>query len=395
MIMMNHTSPTQRAIQFAPHIERVRRPGLEAIIIRRDGLREFHASVVPRRGESSSLLFWRLQSFLHEHRATAAKLDVFGVVEAYEKTVALIRRLLGDAEVPITWVQGAPCSEGEIAGIQVFALAGTKVETVTGNGQPIGRMFHDRWALHCLLGNVLPDDTTRSRPEQTASVYRRMEQAILPMGMTLSNLARTWLFLDDILSWYGEFNTARTEIFTQRNLFAAGVPASTGVGVKNPAGAALAAGAWAVQPLDGPMEVCEVASPLQCTARRYGSCFSRAVELRVPGLDRLLISGTASIGPDGRSQHAGDVRQQIGLTMEVVEAILLSRQMRWGDVTRATAYFKHGEDAPRFAEWCDEHSVTMPAVVTKADICRDELLFEIDLDAVALRDKKGYVGWEI
>jgi enamine deaminase RidA (YjgF/YER057c/UK114 family) len=393
--MMNDTSLMHRALRFAPHTERVRRPGLEAVIIRRDGLREIHATVVPRPGESSSLPLWRLQSFLHEHTATVAKLDVFGAVEACEKTVRLIRRPLSDPAVPITWVQGMPCSEGAIAGIQVFALAGTKVETVTLNGQPIGRMFHDRWARHCLLGNLLPEERRQSRPEQTTSVYRRMEQALLQMGMTLSNLARTWLFLDDILSWYGEFNTARTEIFTQRNLFVTGVPASTGVGVTNPAGAALAAAAWAVQPLDGPMEVCEVASPLQCTARRYGSCFSRAVELRVPGLDRLLISGTASISPDGRSQHSGDVRRQIGLTMEVVEAILSSRQMRWSDVTRATAYFKQAEDGPRFAEWCEDHNVTMPVVVTQADICRDELLFEIELDAVALRDKKSHGEWEI
>ena len=196
-----------------------------------------------------------------------------------------------------------------------------------------------------------------------------------------ANLTR--LYLDRILDWYGPFNQVRTEIFTQRDLFTTGVPASTGVGSKNPYGAAVIAGAWAVQPFSSRLQIGEVASPLQCAAHSYGSCFSRAMELVTPAHRRLLVSGTASIGQTGRSLRDRDLHGQVNLTMEVVKAILNSRNMGLKNATRAVAYFKRIVDAPVLTTWCCENNVTLPVIVAEADICRDELLFEIELDAMA------------
>ena len=144
----------------------------------------------------------------------------------------------------------------------------------------------------------------------------------------------------------------RREFFGRCHLFNHTVPASTGVGVKNPAGAALVAGAWAVAPTNGVLFVGEVGSPLQCPAPVYGSCFSRAVEIVTPGWRRMFISGTASIAPKGDSVCAGDMDGQIDLTMQVVRAILVSRELDYADVTRATAYLRNPSDAPIFRRWC-------------------------------------------
>jgi enamine deaminase RidA (YjgF/YER057c/UK114 family) len=102
-----------------------------------------------------------------------------------------------------------------------------------------------------------------------------------------------------------------------------------------------------------------------------------------PDCRRLLVSGTASIAPGGQTAHVGDPRRQIELTMEVVEAILRAREMTLADTTRATVYFKSAADLPLFAAWCARHSCdTLPAVHACCDICRDDLLFEIELDAL-------------
>jgi hypothetical protein len=70
--------------------------------------------------------------------------------------------------------------------------------------------------------------------------------------------------------------------------------------------------------------------------------------------------------------------------MEVVEAILKSRRMGFSDVSRAIAYFKEIDDAPLLDAYCEkEHLSLLPIAVAHGDICRDELLFEIELDAVA------------
>jgi enamine deaminase RidA (YjgF/YER057c/UK114 family) len=105
--------------------------------------------------------------------------------------------------------------------------------------------------------------------------------------------------------------------------------------------------------------------------------------MNLPGYRQILVSGTASIEPGGRTAHVSDVRAQIELSMQVVEAILASRGMAFADVSRATAYFKSPADTPVFDAWLARHELSaMPMVRTGCDICRDDLLFEIELDAI-------------
>jgi len=168
------------------------------------------------------------------------------------------------------------------------------------------------------------------------------------------------------------------------------LPASTGIGARNAGGAALVVAAWAMQPLDGKAYAREVGSPLQCPAPKYGSSFSRAMEVASGGVRRLFISGTASIHPDGTTAWVGDIEKQVALTMEVVAAILQSRGMDYRDVTRATAYFKAPEFKPAFEAWCAARELAdLPVVPLHADVCRDALLFEIELDAVVAEDRMG------
>jgi enamine deaminase RidA (YjgF/YER057c/UK114 family) len=127
-----------------------------------------------------------------------------------------------------------------------------------------------------------------------------------------------------------------------------------------------------------------VQSPKQSDALEYGSSFSRAAEIAMPDHRRLLVSGTASIDSEGNSVNIGDVEAQVAFTMQVVGAILQSRGMDFSDVTRAIAYFKHAEDAPVFDKYCiDSKLLQLPLISAQGDICRDDLLFEIEVDAIA------------
>jgi enamine deaminase RidA (YjgF/YER057c/UK114 family) len=236
------------------------------------------------------------------------------------------------------------------------------------------------------LSGIRPRDTRRSRSEQAREVFERMEVALQDEGMTFAHVVRTWFHLDDILAWYGEFNAVRNAFFEERNIFRGVVPASTGVGMPNEHGAALVGGVLAVKPRAADVKVLPVPSPLQCPALDYRSAFSRAVEVQIAGQRHLYISGTASIAPSGASAHRNDIDSQIRLTMDVVETLLESRNMTWADASRAIAYFKDLKDAPRFAAHCRQcHLLDLPATFAQADICRGELLFEIELDAVTAR----------
>ncbi len=231
--------------------------------------------------------------------------------------------------------------------------------------------------------DLLPCDLNRSRAAQARDLLECMEAVLQDEGLTFAHVVRTWFYLDAILDWYGEFNAVRNAFFEERGVFRGLVPASTGIGLPNPAGAALTGGLLAVKPHSDRMQVFAVPSPRQCPALAYHSAFSRAVELQLPGQRQLYVSGTASIDATGATAHPGDVAGQIRLTMEVVEALLASRGMTWADTTRAVAYFTSLADMPRFTADCQSRGLpNLPVTCMSATICRGDLLFELELDAV-------------
>ena len=83
------------------------------------------------------------------------------------------------------------------------------------------------------------------------------------------------------------------------------------------------------------------------------------------------------------SQHVGDVKAQIDRTMEVVEGILAARHMSLADTSRAVAYFKSAKDVAVFSKWLERRGVNhLPLLNVCCDICRSDLLFELELDAL-------------
>jgi enamine deaminase RidA (YjgF/YER057c/UK114 family) len=307
---------------------------------------------------------------------------VFGSVGIAAATMQAMRRTLGEVCWPITWVEGGSCSGETLAGLQVFAVANSAVERIHVEGRTIGSVFDDGTARHCLLGGLFSSQKFASRGEQTKQLLEQVNANLAQAGFSLADTIRTWFFVDEILSWYGEFNRARTEVYSGIQFHTRSLPASTGIGGRNPAGAALTLGVWAMQPKNPSARATEVHSPLQCSATAYGSSFSRAMEYDAPAGRRLLLSGTASIAPEGKTLWQNDIRRQVQETMHIVEALARSRGGTLFELTRATAYCKRRADAAAFLEWCKvKDLLSLPIVLAQAEICRDDLLFELEAEA--------------
>jgi enamine deaminase RidA (YjgF/YER057c/UK114 family) len=359
--------------------------GLELTTVKTGGVTELHATVKPFGHEPPGFTVRRLAEVLNEADATVVRLIAFGALNAAETTGAALHQSLDDPGLPITWVEGAACDGRPLAGIQVHAIAGTDVTTLGTGAKAAGRLWKNANATHCVFGGLETRTLSMPREEQARAALNLLESELANAGMTFKDVVRTWFFLDNILDWYGEFNQVRNDFFAPRELRSGNVPASTGVSGRNRSGGAAVLAAWAVRPHDTATQVVKnVASPNQCPAPAYGSAFSRAVELQSPGFRQLLISGTASIGQDGKTVHAGDIGGQIECTAGAVQAILESRGMSLDHATRATAYFRNAADALLFTEWLERCGIrNLPVVSACCDICRDDLLFELELDAIA------------
>jgi enamine deaminase RidA (YjgF/YER057c/UK114 family) len=335
-----------------------------------------------RRGEELPATFQRLADALAASEGSLLSLMIYGSIAAREQIEAAMRITLGETGWPVTWIDGASCDGMPLAGVQAFAVSGRPVTRVRLGRLIVGSIYEDGGARYCLLGGLGPTALSTGRSAQAQQTLGNLEWALDNAGFSLGDVMRTWFYNDDILSWYDEFNRVRSAHYAGVRWRTGSLPASTGIGARNLRGGALVLAAWAMQPVDAAAHAMEIGSPLQCPAPRYGSAFSRAMEIRSGGCRRVLISGTASIFPDGRTAWVGNPKKQVDLTMEVIAAILQARGMTFEHVTRATAYFQQPSFKSYFDAWCATRDLRqLPVVSVHADVCRQDLLFELELDA--------------
>jgi enamine deaminase RidA (YjgF/YER057c/UK114 family) len=371
-------------------IERYSRPGVDVVAVRGSRVTEYFLTVSPA-GDDTESMFPAAAEALRETGAAVVSQEVFGISNEGGAGTRMLTDSFGAATWPVTWIEEGSEEESACAAIQIWAVSGADVTPVELRGEVVGSVFEDGHARYCRLGGLAPEEKRVSNMLQARAVIDLMEEGLQAAGMNFGNAIRTWFYNYRMLDWYDDFNVVRTQFFTERGVFDGLVPASTCVGARNGAGSALMAECLAYVPLGEGVEAKAVTSPLQCPAPAYGSSFSRAVELSTPELRRLYVSGTASISQDGRSVHVGDVARQVERTIEVAEAILKSCGMGWGDVSRAIGYYKRSADcpplgAPPFGGYCKGLELPgFPVALIKNDICRDDLLFEIELDAIKPR----------
>lgn len=284
---------------------------------------------------------------------------------------------------PILAVEGAPCHEGGLAGAQVYHAPACMVHRTRFDGRVVGSLFHDGSALHGVFAGLGPRHIAPGPEVEAAETFDTIARVLKHAGFGMPDIVRTWFYNHDILAWYDAFNRARATAYRDVSFELGAHPASTGIEATNPAGTALTTALWVTHRTDPESSLAALASPLQCPAPAYGSLFSRAAEIVSGGRQRIFVSGTASIAPGGETIWQDDAPRQIDQTMRVIAALLAPRGLGLADIDRATAYFKRPEDIGPFRTWLQAHDLdTMPFIAVHADVCRDDLLFELEADAV-------------
>ena len=125
----------------------------------------------------------------------------------------------------------------------------------------------------------------------------------------------------------------------------------------------------------------------------HPSSFSRGMRLDLGNISVLLISGTASVGPNGETLHAGDLRAQTRRTYANITALLASEGATWKDVVRTTCYLRDiDRDYAAFNEertefYKSQELDPLPASTgIEAKLCRPDLLVEIEAIALFQRE---------
>jgi len=138
---------------------------------------------------------------------------------------------------------------------------------------------------------------------------------------------------------------------------------------------------------DLPSSVIKLSNRKQLDAFRYGAAFARGAVINEDDVSLIQVSGTAAIDEHGVSLYPGDIRSQINCTFDKIDSLLRHEGAGLTDICAATVFVKRPEYAEVFWEMAKNRGLDeFPAVCVVADVCREELLFEIDGEAIV---KKG------
>lgn len=222
----------------------------------------------------------------------------------------------------------------------------------------------------------------------TESAYRSILELLEACGH--HGVLRFWNYFPAInreshgMERYRQFNLGRRDAFLACGRPVLGkVPAASALGS---AGGSLRIGFLAAR-----ADVANIENPRQVSAynypQQYGPCsptFSRAALAKLGGRDMLFISGTASI-VGHQTLHAGDAAAQTRESLENIAAVVAeaNRQAPGADFRLDALAYKVYVRHPGHLD-CVRNEMAqfigapVPAVFLQADVCRADLLVEIE-----------------
>lgn len=309
-----------------------------------------------------------------------------------------------DSKPPvINFVLQPPCSGAALA-LEAWAIGGNSVR-VERFGPHVLSVAYDsvRW-VYC--AGVKPAPSVRGVYAQTLDVLGQSQAALVQAGSGCRRLVRTWFYLGGITQpeakteRYQELNRARTDFYRGIRFHSSsfdpnaahGVyPASTGIGM---AGRGLVMSCLALETGREDVFLLALENPQQTPAyaydARYSSPspkFSRAVALVLGDYLTTWVSGTASI-VESETRYLGDPEKQTEQTIDNIERLIAAENFsRHGlegagaalhDLAKIRVYLKRPEDLLKCKAVCERRFGAVPVIYAVADICRPDLLVEIE-----------------
>ena len=249
--------------------------------------------------------------------------------------------------------------------------------------------------------------------EKAATAFARLLDALLQLGLGFNAVFRQWNYVERIFELgqidarprqnYQLFNEIRGEYYS-RYRTVPGFPAATGIGAD---WNGVTIECMAVTSNQG-LTTVAINNPMQLNAYKYGQevlkgepqtngkqnqppQFERARLMANDQGSRLLISGTASIiGQE--TIGLNDVVAQTRVTIGNIERLASESNLKAhypqlktvpGKYTYLRVYVKNQEDIPVVKAICRDYYGEVPMAFIKADICRADLLVEIEAEMIS------------
>lgn len=307
----------------------------------------------------------------------------------------------------------APVLSGSHLGSEVLQTVASTMEIHSPLISGEKDLIHYRFSEELLFGVISLDESliehNPAKPisalqQATEIAYQQIFALIDELGYP--QVYRFWNYMADIngnsvddgLERYRQFNIGRKNIFVNVGReHGQQLPAACALGLRaGPLSIAFLAGKTPALAIENPRQVRAYHYPEQYGPRTPS--FSRATLVRIGQQLCLFISGTASI-VGHETLHAEDIIGQTLETLANLEAVVSEANRTHGkpvfNLSNACfrVYVRYAADLERIRETMRNHfKHELKAVFVQADICREELLIEIEATlqvAVASDDMKA------
>mgnify|MGYP002713122523 CR=1 FL=1 len=297
---------------------------------------------------------------------------------------SLARSTAGDP-VAISMVEQGPLPAGKLAlwAYHVHEESLPPVKQAIDSGVALSRgAFDHLWSTQVSLPG---DARSLDVAGQTRAAFAAYQEALRALGATLQeNVVRTWIFVPSIDRNYKAMTDARRELFADAGLRSdTHYLASTGIaGRSSDPGQDMILEGYAIRGID-PGQIRYLTAPRHLgPTQAYGVTFERGVSIQYGDRRHVLISGTASIDPDGRVCHVGDVLAQTAHAFDTVAALLAEAGCGSGDLAQIIVYLRDPSDQPSVQAWLDQRFGDTPTLLVHAPVCRPGWLIEVECSAI-------------
>jgi enamine deaminase RidA (YjgF/YER057c/UK114 family) len=354
--------------------------------------------------EAINALYGELIEFVREHKIKPVYEKVFGKLAFRDQFLSFRAHLIkcnNLKEPPLFYIEGKPASGVPISSIILYGiLAADNAIKIDYYHEPqndicIGTILQTPKSryLH-LYGLRVPSPGNLTPIWEFRSVYQSLNKYLKENDFSPADILRTWIYLKNIHQTYGDFNTARREFFQDNKIEftedSKELPASTCIGGTSSDQSELTMNLICVDKKLASGKIRRLFNQYQNEAE--GSqyllkpAFSRALFIEDENLMELQVSGTASINESGDTVYLNDPYRQIKKTLINVAALLEQASMNFSDFVESSCFFKRREYYQDFLAVLKELNIgdfTNTFVI--GDICRDNLLFELDGVAIKYR----------
>lgn len=341
---------------------------------------------------------------------TVFRLIVFGMPisneEYLERKSAINQRFedyFGDKLPVISYVSQPSLNNGLIVEVHSYDADETdEIEYKTLYSLPYVLLKNNE-GRYLFAGGFQVDIMNKTMTEQSVMVFKEIQSLLVKENFPINSIVRQWNYIEEITQFqanyqnYQALNDARGAFYAQTT-WPLGYPAATGIGATH-GGILVDFDAvcfdnvnCCITPIDNKLQIAahaysdevlilrEEKLPLKATPK-----FERAKCLSFADKGIIYISGTAAIRGEESLQDAG-LEKQLRITMENIDYLISREKLNENNIFCQTKpklkllriYLKEKQFVSEAKDLIDSYQLNIPVSYLWADVCRDELLIEIE-----------------